>query len=208
MSATLERAREALDRHAWQDAYDGFSSNAEGLGAEDLERLGEAAWWSAHPDESLDAFGRAFTAYVAEGNKRRAAAVAIRLAMEHADRNETALRNGWERRAARLLADEGDCVEQGWLEIALVRSSFDKGPDEAMRHARAALEIATRFGDRDLEAFALVVQGSILIFQTELERGLPLLDEGTLAAVGGELAPFNAGSIYCLTLGVCRSIAD
>jgi ATP/maltotriose-dependent transcriptional regulator MalT len=34
------------------------------------------------------------------------------------------------------------------------------------------------------------------------------MDEGTLAAVGGELAPFNAGSIYCLTLGVCRSIAD
>lgn len=208
MSATLERAREALDQHAWQDAYDGFSSNAEGLGAEDLERLGEAAWWSAHPDESLDAFGRAYAAYVAEGNKRRAAAVAIRLAMEHADRNEMALWNGWERRAARLLADEGDCVEQGWLEIALVRSSFDEGPDEAMGHAQAALEIATRFGDRDLEAFSLVVQGSILVFQTELERGLPLLDEGTLAATGGDLDPFNVGSIYCLTLGVCRSIAD
>jgi len=208
VSATLERAREALEQHAWQDAYDGFSSNAEGLRAEDLERLGEAAWWSAHPDESLDAFARAFTAYVAEGNKRRAAAVAVRLAMEHADRNEFALWNGWERRAARLLADEGDCVEQGWLEIALVRSSFDKGPDEAMGHAQAALEIATRFGDRDLEAFALVVQGSILVFQTELERGLPLLDEGTLAATGGDLDPFNVGSIYCLTLGVCRSIAD
>ena len=208
MSATLEQAREALNQHAWQDAYDGFSANEEELAAEDLERLGEAAWWSAHPDESLDAFGRAYTAYVAEGNKRRAAAVAIRLAMEHADRNETALWNGWERRAARLLADEGDCVEQGWLEIALVRSSFDRGPDEAMRHAQVALEIATRFGDRDLEAFALVVQGSILVFQTELERGLPLLDEGTLAATGGDLDPFNVGSIYCLTLGVCRSIAD
>jgi class 3 adenylate cyclase len=208
--ATLEAAREALAAHAWAEAYDDFAVlDAErSLGGEDLERLGEASWWSAHPRESLDAFERAYGAYLAEGNTRRAAATAIRLAMEYADRSEPALWSGWERRAARLMADEPDCVEQGWMEIALVRSSFEKGPTEAMRHATEALEIATRFGDRDLEAFALVAQGGILVFQTELDRGLPLIDEGTLAAVGGELAPFNAGSIYCLTLGVCRSIAD
>src|SRR5262245_17066469 len=208
MTETLERARQALGDHRWQEAFDGFASLGQTLGGPDLERLGEAAWWSAHPDESLDAFARAYAAYLDEREPRRAATGAIRLAMEYADRNETALWNGWERRAARLLADQGDCVEQGWLEVALVRSSFAKGPDAAMGHATAALEIATRFGDRDLEAFALVAQGGILVFQTQLEEGLPLLDEGTLAAIGGQLAPFNVGSIYCLTLGVCRSIAD
>jgi class 3 adenylate cyclase/multidrug efflux pump subunit AcrA (membrane-fusion protein) len=209
VNETLQRARAALEEHAWREAYDGFASQLAGeLAGEDLERLGEAAWWSAHPAESLDAFQRSYQAYLSEGNKRRAARAALRLALEYADRSETALWNGWERRAARLLADEGDCVEQGWLEIALVRSSFAKGLDEAMRHATAALEIATRFGDRDLEAFALVAQGGILVLQTQLEQGLPLLDEGTLAAVGGELAPFTAGSIYCLTLGICRAVAD
>src|SRR5262245_61576165 len=208
MTETLERARQALGDHRWQEAFDGFASLGQTLGGPDLERLGEAAWWSAHPDESLDAFARAYAAYLDEREPRRAATGAIRLAMEYADRNETALWNGWERRAARLLADQGDCVEQGWLEVALVRSSFAKGPDAAMGHATAALEIATRFGDRDLEAFALVAQGGILVFQTQLKKGLPLLDEGTLAAVGGDLAPFNVGSIYCLTLGVCRSIGD
>jgi class 3 adenylate cyclase len=208
VTQTLVRAREALENHEWQAAYDGLSALSDGLGAEDLERLGEAAWWSAHPAESLDAFERAYAAYVAEGDKRRAVRPALRLALEYADRSETALWNGWERRAARLLADEGDCVEQGWLEMALVRSSFEKGFDEAMRHATAAQEIATRFGDHDLEAFALVAQGGILVLQTRLEQGLPLLDEGTLAAVGGELAPFTAGSIYCLTMGICRAVAD
>jgi class 3 adenylate cyclase len=208
VSDTLERARDALHDHAWQDAYDGFSSLADELGGADLERLGEAAWWSAHPAESLDAFQRAYAAYLAEGNKRRAATTAIRVGLEYAERSETALWNGWEARAVRLLADEGDCVEKGWLEIALVRSSFEKGFDVAMGHAKAAMEIATRFGDHDLEAFALVAQGGILVLQTQLEQGLPLLDEGTLAAVGGELAPFTAGSIYCLTLGICRAVAD
>lgn len=29
-----------------------------------------------------------------------------------------------------------------------------------------------------------------------------------LAAVGGELTPYAAGSIYCITISVCRSLAD
>src|SRR5262245_13315007 len=87
--ADLERARTALHDHDWQAAYEGFASSTEDeLGADDLERLAEAAWWSAHPAESLDAFEHAYRAYVDEGNKRRAAAIAIRLAMEYADRSE------------------------------------------------------------------------------------------------------------------------
>ncbi len=49
------------------------------------------AWWSAHPNESLDAFERAYGTYSSEGNTRRAAYVALRLAFEHADRSEPAL---------------------------------------------------------------------------------------------------------------------
>ena len=57
---TLDRARRSLDDHAWQDAYDAFVSlrDREDLSPEDWERLGEAAWWSAHPEESLEAFER------------------------------------------------------------------------------------------------------------------------------------------------------
>ena len=56
MTDILDRARKALGEHAWPEAYDSFSAlDAEGsLDPEDLEQLGEAAWWSAHPKESLD----------------------------------------------------------------------------------------------------------------------------------------------------------
>jgi class 3 adenylate cyclase len=208
---TLDHARKALQEHAWQEAYERFSLAAddERLGAEDLERFGEAAWWSAHPSESIDAFEDAHAAYGAEGNKRRAAFVAIRLALEHADRSETALWNGWLQRAIRLMTDEPDCVEKGYLELALVRTSMERGTlDDAMQHASAARDIGMRFGDRDLQAFGLVLRGGILVFQRRVEEGFSLMDEGTLAAVGGELTPFVAGSIYCITLGVCRSLAD
>ena len=140
---------------------------------------------------------------------REAAGVGLRLAMEYADRLDSAVWNGWLQRAARLLADEPECLEQGWLELCLVRSSFERGEiEEGERHAIAAQEIGTRLGERDLVAFGQALQGAILVMHTQLEQGLSLVDEATLAAVGGELTPYVAGNIYCITIGVCRSVAD
>jgi class 3 adenylate cyclase len=210
-TGTLDRARKALNDHAWQDAYDLFVSQVERqeLSAEDCERLGEAAWWSAHPDESLEAFERAFSAHTAEGNPRRAAYIAMRLAIEHADRLDAALWSGWLRRAIRLLADEPDCVEKGYLELCLVRTSFERGAvDEAIEHADRAHELGTRFGDPDLIAYGLVLRGAATVVRGQVDEGLALVDEGILSAVGGELTPYAAGSIYCITIGVCRSVGD
>ena len=207
---TLERARHALEAHAWQQAYEAFLAlDEQGLSSDDLERLAESAWWSAHPNESIEAFGRAFASFSAEGRGRDAARVGLRLAMEHADRQDSAVSNGWLQRASRLLADEPECSEQGWLELCLVRSSFERGEfEEAERHAVAVQEIGARLGDRDIEAFGRALEGAILVFHTQVEQGLALVDEATLAAVGGELSPYVAGNIYCLTIGICRSVAD
>jgi len=209
-TTTLERARQALDAHAWQQAYEGFASLDLGdLSSEDLERLAEAAWWSAHPNESLDAFERAYAAFSAGGKRRDAARVSLRLAMEYADRLDSAVWNGWLQRASRLLAGEPESVEHGWLELCLVRSAFERGGiEEVERHAVAAQEIGARLDDRDLQAFGLALQGVIMVMHTQLEQGLSLVDEATLAAVGGELTPYAAGNIYCLTIGICRSVAD
>jgi len=207
---TLERARRALEAHAWQQAYEGFGAlDEQGLSGEDLERLAQAAWWSAHPSESIEAFERAFASFSGEGRGRDAARVGLRLAIEHADRQESAVSNGWLQRATRLLADEPECSEQGWLELCLVRSSFEHGEfEEAERHATAVQGIGARLGDRDIEAFGRALEGAVLVFHTQVEQGLALVDEATLAAVGGELSPYVAGNIYCLTIGICRSVAD
>jgi class 3 adenylate cyclase len=206
-----DRGRDGLARHAWQDAYEAFTSlgDRDELTGEDWEHLAEAAWWSAHPNESLEAFERAYTTYSAEGVPRRAGYVALRLAMEHADREETALWNGWLRRAVRLLEDDQDCAERGYLELALTRTSFERGAlDEAVERTERAQAIGVRFEDPDLVAFGIVLRGVASVIRGDVERGLEMIDEGTLAAVGGELTPYAAGSIYCITLGTCRAVAD
>ena len=207
----LEQARGALDHHAWDAAFERFASLDEdqALSADDLVRFGEAAWWSAHPSESLDAFERASSAYLADGDHNGAALIAIRLALEHADRLEPALANGWTQRAARILEGRPESLASGYLELMRVRQSFETGDmDDVVRHATAAYDFGVRFGDRDLQALGLTIQGAVLVAGAELDRGLALMDEGALAATGGELTPFIAGNVYCLMIGVCRSVAD
>ena len=208
---TLERARTALDGHAWIDAYEAFASlDREGtLAAEDLERLAEAAWWSAHPPESLDAFERAYAAYAAEGDPERAASIALRLVEECYQRHEAALANGWLQRAIRLLEDRPEGVVHGYLELELARSSIIAGDlEEAATHVARAHEMGVRYGDRDLEAFGLVVDGALMVWRAMVEEGLSKVDEAMAAAVGGELTPFTGGNVYCITMGACRSVAD
>ncbi|HJS27925.1 MAG TPA: LuxR family transcriptional regulator, partial [Actinomycetota bacterium] len=210
-SAKLGHARDALERHVWTEAYEGLAAiDRDGmLAPEDLERLAEAAWWAAHPRESLDAFERAHAAHVAAGNPERAAFIALRLVDECFERHEAALANGWLQRARRLLEDLPEGPVHGNLELELVRSEMIRGePEEAIEHARKGREIGTRYGERDLEAVGMVLEGVLLVRQAMVERGLSLVDEAMAAAVGGELTPYAGGNVYCITMAACRSVSD
>jgi hypothetical protein len=59
-----------------------------------------------------------------------------------------------------------------------------KDPDEALTHARAAHELATRLGDRDLAALELQEQGRLLVAKGEVAGGLALLEDAAMTAVG------------------------
>ncbi|MDP9295927.1 MAG: soluble NSF attachment family protein, partial [Actinomycetota bacterium] len=207
-STMLERAREALAAHAWNDAYDAFAgaSADEALTGEDLEALAEAAWWTAHPKECIDALERAYAAYSREGNPQRAAYIALNLADQWSERLQSAQAAGWLQRATRLLEGQPESVEHGYLELAMAKSSG--GIEEMMQHAAATLDLGTRFEDKDLQAFGLMLQGVALVSQAQVEKGMSLIDEATVAAVGGDLTPFATGVVYCLTIVVCRDLAD
>jgi len=207
-TAMLDRARQALEEHAWQDAYDAFVEAAaeKELPSEDLEQLAWAAWWTAHPKECIDAMERAYAAYSREGNQRRAGYIALHLADQYSERLQSAQSAGWFQRATRLLEGQPEGVEHGYLEMALARNSG--GVEEMMQHAIVTLDIGTRFGDRDLQAFGLMLQGMSHIAQAHVEEGMSLIDEATVAAVGGELTPYATGIVYCMTIVICRDLAD
>ena len=81
-AGSLELGRDAVKRHAWTEALEAFAAadREGGLSPDDLERMGEAAWWAGKPDEASDTLERAFTAYVEAGRPIEAAGVAFLLA--------------------------------------------------------------------------------------------------------------------------------
>src|SRR4029079_1546895 len=88
---------------------------AKELSAEGLEMLADAAWWMAQPGDALAARERAFAAYVAAGNKQRAAGVALRLTQDNANKLALAAAQAWYARAQQLVEDDQDSVEFGYM---------------------------------------------------------------------------------------------
>ena len=200
-----------MQHHAWREAYDlltAADADSE-LSPEDLQLLGESALWSGHLNASIEAHERAYAGYLKRPDIPRAAYVAIMLALEYRNRSASAIAAGWHGRAARLLESEPESVVHGYLALQKAMFALGRGAlDDALDEARRAVELGTRFGDRNLEALGLLRQGVVLVKKGELDEGLMLLDEATAAAVGGELTPLATGTIYCATIDSCRDLGD
>jgi class 3 adenylate cyclase len=208
---SLEAGREAVRRHAWRDAYELLrSADGDGrLGAEDLENLAEAAWWTGHLEEAIALRERAYAAYLEAGETRRAALLAIMVAIDNANRAAMSVASGWLGRAERLLANEEEGIAHGHLALAHGMAALDMGElGTASREFDRAHDIGTRFGDRNLDAMALVFKGTVLVSKGEVTEGLALLDEATAAAVSGELQPLATGLVYCVTIHSCQELGD
>jgi class 3 adenylate cyclase len=208
---SLEAGREAARKRAWRDAYELLQkADTDGLlGAADLEHLGEAAWWTGRLEEALEFRERAYAAYVEVGDPRRAALLAMTISGDHAKKGAVSVASGWLSRATRLLADEPEGIEHGHLALAHGTAAVMMGElKPAQEHLAHAHDVATRFGDRNLEAMAMVFKGTVLVMSGQVSEGLSLLDEATAAAVSGELEPLATGMVYCVTIHSCQTLGD
>jgi DNA-binding SARP family transcriptional activator len=204
-------ARSAMRRCRWQEAFDLFSAADQrgGLGGEDLDALAEAAFWLGRPHESHLARQRAHAALLAEGRPRRAAMAAIALCLNLGARRRFSVAGGWFQRAQRLLAEEPEGPEHGFLAWAATMAALATGDhDTALPAARQAFDLGHRFGVPDLQALGLVFQGYILVREGRVDEGLPLMDEGMTWALDGQLAPTAAAVIFCRTMDTCYALGD
>jgi DNA-binding NarL/FixJ family response regulator len=205
----LDAARTAFAARHWADAREGFlAARQEGpLEADDLSALSQAAWWLGLMDESLAAGEEAYRLYLDASNVRRAAYRAFDVAYGYFLQGNEAVGGGWIGRAQRLLADQPDCAEQGYLLYFAVETSLDGG-EETMAKARQVQACGRRHGDRNLVAAGIVAEGRVLIKLGRAQEGVALLDEGMLEASSQEMAPNWAGNIYCHLMAACYELGD
>jgi len=207
----VEAAREAVRNRAWETAYELFSQAAEAGELEPADFLlqAQAAAWTGRMGERVPALERGYAGLVDSGRRAQAAAAAVELAHEYANQLQPAISNGWLARAQRLLADEPESAEHGYLALEEARlAQRANDVDAALALGKRAEEIGRRFGDRALEVRGLQRRGAALIGQGEVLAGRALLDEAAAAAVGGELDPYSTMVVYCNTIGACRDVAD
>jgi class 3 adenylate cyclase len=208
---TVQAAGDALQRHAWQEAYDMLSEadRTGSLPAEGLHLLAWAAYWTAHPDETVEALERAYGAYVKEGDRAAAAMMAFRVAEQYGMRMALPSAQGWAARAERLAEEDPQWPVHGWLHWMRGLVAWFQGDFEgAIASYDQALEIASRTGDRTLHGMSLHDKGHALCLLGRVAEGMTLLDEAMAAVVGGELDPSGAGYVYCGMIGLCSKLGD
>ena len=206
----LEQARAAAASGAWPQAYALLSEvdGAELTDPDELEMLGEVAWWTGRAEESTDARTRAFAARLERGEEPRAAVLALMVARELEHRHSP-LAGAWLARAERLLADKTDTVECGFLFRSRARVAMKRGDyPGALSDAEETIRIGTLHGERNLMALGLHDKGTILVHKGQVDEGLALLDEATVAAVSGELEPYPTAVIYCGMIAACRDLGE
>ena len=207
ISPDLEKGRKAYDDEAWTLAYQALSAARDVLEPRDLWRLGLSAYLLGLETEFVQALQRAHQGHVDAREAVPAARCAFWLGFFFINRGEIAQATGWFGRAARLLEEEEGCAERGLLLIPAAFQQLNSGnPEKAVETAVHAVAIGKRYGDPDLLALALLLQGRGLLSLQRVEEGLALLDEAMVAVAAGEVAPYVAGVVYCAVIGACREV--
>jgi hypothetical protein len=187
----LKHGLDCYRRCAWGQAYDALlrADQVGPLGVDDLDCLATTAYLTARELEFQRLLERLYHAHVASGDRARAARCTFWLSLTFLLRGESGRSHAWAARGQRLIEDR-DCVERGYLAVAVAEQQLREGQAEAARaSAGEAAAIGEAFRDADLTAAARHAQGRALIQQGDVVGGLKCLDETMLAVVAGELLP-------------------
>jgi DNA-binding CsgD family transcriptional regulator len=212
-TVALARGRDAFVREAWSEAYEQLlaADGAAPLEPEDLDLLSTAAFLVGEDTACTDALTRAHQGFLERGHPIRAARCAVWLAFAMFERPAVqAQATGWVARARRLFDEcATDCAERGFLLCAeaflRVRASDPAGAGALFAQA---VDVGTRFKDRDVLALARHGQGRVLLFQNKTAEGFAMLDEVMVGVTCGEVHPIISGVVYCSVLSVCHDLFD
>lgn len=173
-----------------------------------LEGLAVALYATGDWHEAVRRMERAFAGFRRDRKRRHALQAAIFLVKLLAVIGQETSAAGWERRAWRLVAEIGPCVEEGWLLLARVGCTVPD-PVELERRADRALELAHHYSDAHLEVRALADKGLAVVSQGRVAQGMELLDEAMVAISSGEVDNVSvAGASWCAMLSACERAGD
>jgi DNA-binding CsgD family transcriptional regulator len=171
-----------------------------------------ACWWLEDYATCIEARERAYRLYRTRDDAPAAARVAVWLSSDYADfRGETAVANGWLRRAERLLEGLDPTPEHALLAYMNAHYALmaQRDPVAARRLSAGAAEIARKVGPADMEMLGVALEGLAMVTEGDVAAGMSRLDEATAAAMSGELSdPNMIGTACCYLIRACEQVHD
>jgi DNA-binding CsgD family transcriptional regulator len=207
----LERGRAAFASRSWAEAFGQLSAadNQSSLEPADLMLLAAAAYLIGREAESTDLWARAHAEYLRAGDTGRAIRCAFWLGFGLILRGEMATAGGWLSRGQRLLDDDRDIVERGYLLVPVAVHSLYAGDGVTAHDTFAQVyEIARRFDDPDLIALGQLGTGQGLVAQGQVVDGVRLLDEAMVTITTDQVSPMVVGLVYCAVIDACQIVFD
>ncbi len=176
---------------------------------EDRFRLGTMAYLLTDFVEAQAQLEHAYRDFQSRGLPRRAAMAATMLGRVHCDMfDDKVVGRAWLARALRLLEHEEPCVEKGYVLVGLF-GAYVESADELEVSATAALDIAHRFQDRNLECKALGDSGLALVSMGRVRDGMARLDEAFTMIIGGDCRdPAVINQVACGLISACERCGD
>ena len=211
---TPERGRAAYAEGRFGEAYAQLSAadRERALDLDDLERLAIAAFVTGHSDEGSEVLSRGYHAALKRADRPAAMRCALWSGWGFVETGEFARAEGWFLRAKAVL-DEGlsDCVEQGYLLLALGFKTADGGRGDIAQADELfdqAIRVGQRFDDRTLITAARHGRSMSRVSLGRVADGVALLDEALVAVTTREVSPLFVGNIYCGAIETCKEIFD
>lgn len=204
----LKAARTACGRHDWAAAREGFRAAGE-LSTEDLGSLATACWWLGEVEEYVEASVEQHQQLLRLGRLVEAALVAFELGYTEVVRGHEDVGVGWMARARRLLEEQPDAPEWGFLLAVDAQQALAAGDlDTAGVLAQQALGMGEQHGVSTVVALARFLCGCVAVHQGRCAQGLRDVDEAMVPVQIGEVAPEWVGSLYCDTMSLCFELFD
>ncbi len=205
----LQEGTAALAAADWDAARSAFE-RAQALepSPEALDGLSEVANFEGDYELAIELKEAAFAEFRRRQQPADAADVARWLAFMHVTyHGNFAVAGGWMGTAETLLDGVDECAAHGWL--ALDRAPFTNDPADRAQAATAALAIARRYGDAELEFDAIALLGESEVASGRVADGMRLIDQAMVAITGGEVTDHKViGEIYCRLLSACEKAMD
>src|ERR1051325_8727228 len=122
----LDHGRQSFQKQAWAAAFSQLSTadSESPLDPEDLAQLAQAALLIGRESDGVELLTRAHQGFLSQGNVQSAARCAFWLGFTLLQIGRAAKASGWLSRSGRLLDDQPDCVEKGYLLLPVGYRAF------------------------------------------------------------------------------------